>query len=111
VIGGLIPAAHGAICGGLLGPVLRMNRELSPRPERLDEVCGLIAGILGGTPTEAPQRLADWARACGLPDLGAQGLAPSQHATVAEAALLSSSMRGNPVVPPVAALMAVLAAA
>lgn len=111
VIGGLIPAAHGAICGALLGPVLRMNRRLVAAPERIDAVCGIIAEVLGGRPADAPQTLADWARACGLPDLAAQGLAPARHAAVAEAALLSSSMQGNPVQPPVAALIEVLAAA
>lgn len=111
VIGGLIPAAHGAICGALLGPVLRMNRRLVPDTGRVDEVCRIIAGVLGGSADEAPQRLADWARACGLPDLMAQGLASDRHAAVAEAALLSSSMKGNPVQPPVAALIETLAAA
>ncbi|MFT4012003.1 MAG: iron-containing alcohol dehydrogenase [Paracoccus sp. (in: a-proteobacteria)] len=111
VIGGIAPAAHGAICGVLLGPVLAMNRKLMPDPSRLDEVCGHIADALGGHPDQAPQRLADWARDCGLPGLRAQGLASRDHARVAEAALASSSMQGNPVRPPVAALMAVLAAA
>lgn len=111
VIGGLIPAAHGAICGALLGPVLRMNRRLVPDTGRVDEVCQIIAGVLGGSAAEAPQGLADWARACGLPDLMAQGLASDRHAAVAEAALLSSSMKGNPVQPPVAALIETLAAA
>lgn len=111
VIGGLIPAAHGAICGALLGPVLRMNRRLVPDTARVDEVCGIIAGVLGGSAADAPQRLADWARVCGLPYLMAQGLTPDRHAAVAEAALLSSSMKGNPVQPPVAALIETLAAA
>lgn len=111
VIGGLIPAAHGAICGSLLGPVLAMNRRLASDPERIEQVCGLIAGVLGGTAADAPQRLADWARASGLPDLAAQGLAPARHPAVAEAALLSSSMQGNPVAPPIEALVAVLARA
>lgn len=111
VIGGVIPAAHGAICGTLLGPVLAMNRRLVPGDARIATVCGIIADALGGSAAEAPQRLADWARACGLPDLVAQGLAPERHAVVAEAALLSSSMKGNPVQPPLAALIKVLATA
>ena len=111
VIGGLTGAAHGAICGALLGPVLAMNRRLVPDPARIDAVCELIAEVLGGAPADAPARLADWARGCGLPGLAAQGLDPAQHAQVARDALASSSMKGNPVMPSVDQLCAVLAEA
>jgi alcohol dehydrogenase class IV len=113
VIGGMTGGSHGAICGTLLGPVLAMNRQLTggaPR-DRVDEVCSLIAQVLGGSADNAPQRLADWARAMGLPGLAAQGLSPADHAAVAEAAQSASSMRGNPVVPSVNDLRAVLAEA
>ena len=99
MIGGVTPAAHGAICGVLLGPVLAMNREYAPDPARLHEVCALIAAELGGKAGDAPQVLADWARGCGLPGLVAQGLEPAQHPAVAEASLASSSMKGNPFAP------------
>lgn len=108
VIGGVTSAAHGAVCGALLGPVLAMNRRLVADPARLDEVCDLMARTLGGHATDAPRRLADWARDSGLAGLKIQGLDPARHQAVAEAALASSSMQGNPVAPPVAALVAVL---
>ena len=108
VIGGVTPAAHGAICGALLGPVLAMNRAHSPDPTRIHEVCGEIAGVLGGGAGEAPQGLSCWARAAGLPGLGAQGLDPARHRAVAEASLGSSSMKGNPFVPSVLQLCEVL---
>ncbi len=110
VIGGRTAATHGAICGALLGPVLAMNRRLAPGP-RVEEVCGLIAGVLGGAAAEAPARLAAWARAEGLPGLADQGLRAPDHREVAEAALQASSMKGNPVQPSVAELIAVLEAA
>ena len=110
VIGGLTGAAHGAICGALLGPVLAMNLRLAPGP-RMHEVCRLIAGAIGGAQDEAPARLAGWARAQGLPELAAQGLRAGDHREVAEAALQASSMKGNPVQPSVAELIAVLEAA
>ena len=44
-----------------------------------------------------PRFCAAWAKASGLPGLTAQGLPPALHAQVAEAALTSSSMKGNPV--------------
>ncbi|MGA0778092.1 MAG: iron-containing alcohol dehydrogenase [Gemmobacter sp.] len=113
VIGGRSGGAHGAICGTLLGPVLEMNRALGGAATiaRIDEVCAAIAATFGGAATDAPRTLADWARAQGLPDLGALGLDRSDLAGVARDALGSSSMQGNPVMPDEAALCAAMAAA
>ena len=111
VIGGVTPAAHGAICGVLLGPVLAMNRDHAPDPARLHEICALIAAELGGNAADAPQALADWARGCGLPGLVAQGLDPAQHEAVARASLASSSMKGNPFAPDPARLCDIMLAA
>lgn len=99
VLGGVTGAAHGAICGALLGPVLAMNRARcnGAARDRVDAVCAQIAQALGGTPEDAPARLAGWARAAGLPGLAAQGLNPADLPAVAEASALSSSMKGNPV--------------
>lgn len=108
VIGGVTPAAHGAICGAALGPVLAMNRDHAPDPGRVNEVCAQIAAVLGGTAQDAPAALAGWAREAGLPGLQAQGLDPARHAAVAEASLASSSMKGNPFAPTVAQLCEVL---
>ncbi len=109
VIGGMTPAAHGAVCGALLGPVLAMNARRGAA--RLDRVCAMIGDALGTPPDAAPQALARWAAAQGLPGLTAQGLHPRDHAAVAQAALASSSMKGNPVTPDLADLMQVLAQA
>lgn len=99
VIGGITPAAHGAICGALLGPGLAMNRarSRSEAARRIDEVCAIIAETLGGSPDDAPRTLSDWATANGLPSLTAQDLSPAAHAETAAAAQSSSSMKGNPV--------------
>lgn len=113
VIGGLTPAAHGAICGVLLGPSLAMNRSRTTGPirKRIDTLCTAIAAILGGSAEDAPDTLARWARASGLPPLTAQGLSASLHEQVATAAQSSSSMKGNPVPLSDADLRAILAAA
>jgi len=108
VIGGVTPAAHGAICGALLGPVLALNRTHSPDSARIREVCCEIAGVLDCTTAEAPQALTAWARGAGLPGLIAQGLDPARHQVVAEASLSSSSMKGNPFAPTVPQLCDVL---
>ncbi|MTH78120.1 iron-containing alcohol dehydrogenase [Paracoccus aestuariivivens] len=111
VIGGVTPAAHGAICGALLGPVLQMNRRLVENSERIEEVCSIVSGVLGGRVEDAPDTLAKWARGSGLLGLQAQGLDPAQHASVADASLASSSMKGNPVSPSVSELVHVLSEA
>ncbi len=43
VIGGVTPAAHGAICGALLGPVLAMNRDHAPDPTQLCDILRIAA--------------------------------------------------------------------
>ena len=113
VIGGVTPAAHGAICGVLLGPVLAMNRQhaTGEAARRIATVCATIADVLSVPEAEAPAALAAWARKAGLPGLAAQGLDPAQHQAVATAAMQSSSYKGNPVVLGVPDLEQVLVAA
>lgn len=113
VIGGMTGAAHGAICGALLGPVLAANRAAATGAARarLDEVCAILAEVLGVTADEAPLALQAWARVSGLPDLAALGVEPARHAEIAGAALSASSMKGNPVPLTETALRQVLEAA
>ncbi|PJF08708.1 iron-containing alcohol dehydrogenase [Pseudorhodobacter sp. MZDSW-24AT] len=100
VIGGTTGAAHGAICGALLGPVLAMNRARSTGAARarLDQVCALLADVLGSTADAAPEALALWAHGAGLPRLSALGVTAPDHAALATAAETASSTKGNPVV-------------
>jgi alcohol dehydrogenase class IV len=109
VIGGLCPAPHGAVCGALLAPILRVNRDHaeagSEAARRLDVVFATIAEHLGGAAKDAPDTLAHWAKAAGLPGLTAMGFAPDWQEKTAEAALGASSTKGNPVVLPHAALL------
>jgi hypothetical protein len=109
VIGGLCPAPHGAVCGALLAPILRVNRDHaeagSEAARRLDVVFATIAERLGGAAKDAPDTLAHWAKAAGLPGLTAMGFAPDWQEKTAEAALGASSTKGNPVVLPHAALL------
>lgn len=89
-IGGLTGAAHGALCGALLPPVLAANRAAGAAPDRLSEVENWIEDALGAD-------LARWSRRHGLPGLGETGLRRGDLPGIAEAAEASSSMRGNPV--------------
>lgn len=113
VIGGMTDAAHGAICGALIGPVLAANsaRASGDAAARLAEVRALLAAPLGTVPDAVPQALADWARGAGLPGLRAQGVDAGQHRKIAAAALGSSSMKGNPLPLDDATLCTVLAEA
>ncbi len=111
VIGGLTGAAHGAICGALLAPVLEMNARALPDDAKLEDVRQIVAGALEVRPADAFAALGAWIKAAGLPGLEAQGLDPADHAAVAEAALSSSSMKGNPVAVEPAALIEALHAA
>jgi len=79
VIGGVIPAAHGAICGALIGPVLQMNRAraTSDAAPRLRLVCEWLGQALGCAAETAPEALQRWSQAAGLADLRALGLPTS----------------------------------
>lgn len=100
VIGGMCPAAHGALCAVLLAPVLEMNRRrvTGASATRLDEVMAILGASFGGPAAKAPASLAAWLRDTGLPGLTALGLDPSQHARAAAGALTASSTKANPVV-------------
>ena len=99
VIGGTTGAAHGAICGALLGPVIAMNRARTTGDARarLDRVCTILAEELGCATDEAPAALSHWAHQAGLPRLSALGVAGAEHAALATAAQSASSSKGNPV--------------
>jgi hypothetical protein len=115
VTGGRHGAPHGAICGRLLVPVLRTNRDALAQAgadtARYEEIAGWIAGAVGGPPARAfdtlEARIDDW----GLPRLDAMIGAGADRAVLAREAQASSSMKANPVPLPAAALAAVLEAA
>jgi len=96
VIGGQTGAAHGAICGALLVPVLEANLHAlpnaSPGAERIAWVMGQISEVFGTV-----QDFRDWARENGLPRLEALGVTSQMHDSLAHEARLSSSYKANPV--------------
>ena len=112
-IGGVCGAAHGAICGALLGPVLEMNRSRATgdAAARLLDVCQIIATVLGCNIQDAPQALSEWGKSVGLMSLSALGLDPALHTEIAVASLSTSSMKGNPVVLTAADVVALLGTA
>jgi alcohol dehydrogenase class IV len=108
VIGGVTGAAHGAICGALLPPVLRENLRISapdtPARARLDWVIACIAAEFGDL--DAFQR---WCRDKGLPRLRDLGLGADTDGQIARDAQASSSFAANPVRLSVDSLIAIIA--
>ena len=111
-LGGLINAPHGAIAGCLLPAVLAANQKNALNhpntTARIAAVEGWVAHALGVEPHQAWPELAAWSRRHGLPGLDAMGLKAVDRQRVAEAALASSSMQGNPVALSVETLVGVL---
>ncbi|MFN4058654.1 MAG: iron-containing alcohol dehydrogenase [Roseinatronobacter sp.] len=95
VIGGQTGAAHGAICGTLLVPVLKANAQAalagSEAQNRIRWVCEQITDEFGSV-----EDFQNWARAQGLPRLAAYGISADKHADLAREAVLSSSYKANP---------------
>ncbi|WP_071797676.1 iron-containing alcohol dehydrogenase [Natronohydrobacter thiooxidans] len=110
VIGGQTGAAHGAICGALLAPVLLANQRAtapdSPARARITWVLDQISAEYGSL-TE----FRDWSAGHGLPRLAALGVAPEDHAALAQEARLSSSYKANPVDLPLSDLIGILQSA
>ncbi|MFC2969934.1 iron-containing alcohol dehydrogenase [Acidimangrovimonas pyrenivorans] len=99
VIGGLTGAAHGAVCGALLAPVLRaLAAHAAPDSvlaARLGEVAAWLSAPLGCAPEQAFDRLGDWAHGAGLPGLAALGVEAATTGSIAEQSRGSSSMKGS----------------
>lgn len=116
-LGGLTGAAHGAICGALLPPVLRANRRAvsDPAPgQRLDQLGHWIGNAFGqpdATLDHACDLLADWSRQAGLKRLADLGISADAQSDAAEAAATSSSMKANPAPLPTKTLRAIMAEA
>ncbi|MEM7644119.1 MAG: iron-containing alcohol dehydrogenase [Pseudomonadota bacterium] len=104
VIGGLTGAAHGAICGRLLPPVLAANRSALPDDPRLAWVTEQIEAVF-------PDGLTAWIDAMGLPRLSEMGVPDDLYPRIATDAANASSMKANPIVLPPETLCAILAEA
>ena len=99
-LGGLTGAPHGALCGRLLPPVLRLNARVAVvrGDERTGERLGEVAHLIVGEPDvgRAAEHLEALMERGGLPTLSAW-VSDADMKAAAEAAASSSSMRANPV--------------
>lgn len=103
-LGGMIGAAHGAICAGLLECVMEANiaalRERaadSPGVARYGRVAAALTGDVRASATDALAWAAEHREALKIPNLAELGLAEKDFEEAAAKAQKSSSMKGNPI--------------
>lgn len=118
VVGGMVDAAHGAVCAALLAPVVEANvralHERDPGSPALDRYAGvarLLTDDVGASVEDGVAWLRETVTALQVPSLGKVGLAPDRYAEVAEKSAKSSSMQGNPIALTGDEIIAVLEAA
>ncbi len=103
-LGGMTGAPHGRVCAAVLAATTEINvRALterepgSPALARYAEAARLLTGDPGAGAADAVAWIRDTVELLGVPPLGALGLRRADHAKAADAALVASSMAGNPV--------------
>ncbi len=118
VLGAMTGAAHGAICGALLQPVIEVNLEAlrtrdaaNPALERYRQAAVAITGRADAQPGDLLAWIADTVGLLGVPGLRRLGLDPALHPEAVDKASRASSMKGNPVLLTEGELFEVLARA
>jgi alcohol dehydrogenase class IV len=103
-IGGEISAPHGAICARLLPEVMefniksmKMNSPTKPILKRYTEIGTLLTGDRDSSPFDAIQWVRNLCKHMNIQPLSYYGLEEAQFSSIIDKALISSSMRGNPV--------------
>lgn len=115
-LGGMIDAAHGALCGALLAPCIAANLA-AMRSRDADnsalERYRLAAVAVTGRRDATPEDLLAWVRETvallGVGTVVDLGLTPDRFDEAARKAAASSSMKGNPIVLTHDELLAILA--
>ncbi|MES0344744.1 MAG: iron-containing alcohol dehydrogenase, partial [Anaerolineales bacterium] len=102
--GGMFNAAHGAICAALLPHVMSINLQAIRAQDlsveliaRFDEIGRLLTGNPTAVGEDGVTWLMDLCTAMDVPSLGSHGLTHADFPALIEKAVVSSSMKGNPV--------------
>ena len=102
-LGGMIDAAHGAICAALVAPVTRANLKAmqhrepeNPAFEKYSEAARLLAGE-GYDALKLPGWLDSLHKDLRVSGLAWLGLEAPRVIPLTQAAMRSSSMKGNPI--------------
>ncbi len=102
-VGGLYSAPHGAVCAALLPEVLEMNIRAAQEQKALELLRRFndLARLLTGVATARAADSLPWLRGLGrdlkVQRLGALGVQQADFDLLADMAIESSSMKGNPV--------------
>ena len=117
-IGGRFQAPHGAVCAALLGPVWRANVETlrrnapgHPALERYRQAACWLTGSGDASIDEGHRWITESVAGWPVPRLSRFGIDASEFPALIQAAQASSSMKGNPIRLPDAALGQALAEA
>jgi alcohol dehydrogenase class IV len=103
-IGGVVAARHGEVCAALLANVMELNisRLQSDSPDhpilvRYGAIGKLLNNDQGASTQSGVQWVRNFCQLAHIRTLSALGLYENMFSTVIEKALISSSMKGNPV--------------
>ena len=114
-IGGMVEAAHGAVCAALLPQgmaaniqALRARAPEHPSLRRYRDVARILTGRDDASPEDGVTWVAGLSRVIGIQPLGALGVRESQIPDLVEKAAKASSMKANPIVLTAAELTEVL---
>jgi len=105
VIGGILPAPHGAICARLLPHVMRANiRALEARDSghpalhRYDEIAQIMTGDVDAKAMDGVEWVEALLASVEMPSLATYELCDEDFADLIALAKESGSMKGNPIV-------------
>jgi alcohol dehydrogenase class IV len=117
-LGGMFEAPHGAVCARLLAPTMRINvQALRARGDSLGSLQRYkeVARSLTDNPKATPEDGVAWVwelcQALGVLPLGSYGMTEADIPGLIERAVVSSSMKGNPILLTEDELQAILAEA
>lgn len=103
-LGGMYPAAHGAVCAALLPHSLVVNLRVlkerepdHPSISRFDEIGRILTGKPNATAQDAVEWIRETADLLKIPGLSAYGVQREHFAAITEQSAKSSSMKGNPI--------------
>jgi len=102
-IGGMFPAAHGAICAAVISAVMRVNiralQERAPQStalERYSEIARWITGDAQAKAEDGAAWMGELSKKMKIPALREFGIQASDFNAIVEKSQHSNSMKGNP---------------
>lgn len=104
VLGGMVDAPHGAICGRLLPYVMEANVSAlqsrapdSPALVRYDEIASILTGDFDTEAADGVDWVGELSEMLGVPGLATYGVTREHFPEIIEKTQRSSSMKGNPI--------------